>query len=76
MSKQGVAESAQEMSGLLFKLCPDCGGQVEYYDHGTVFCPDCDEQFYHVADRADGDERHRLEHRERGGIQEVRINGK
>lgn len=68
---ESANEGSQSGGGLLFRMCPDCGGKVEYYEHGTVYCRECEEQFAHIVHEVDGEERHRIEHRERGAVQEV-----
>lgn len=68
-----MGEAADSNNTLAFQMCPDCAGRMEYYKHGTVYCPACDEQFQHIYDEVDGDDRHRLTHRERGRLQEVRV---
>lgn len=65
--------STTSPDSLVFRLCPDCSGRVEYHEHGAVFCPECDETFQHVTDEVGGVSRHRLNHREGGEIQEVRV---
>ena len=47
-------DQAVETETMKFDQCPDCGGGVEYYEHGQVFCRECSGTFSHeIRDHGD-----------------------